>query len=337
MRKILLWVVTAVLTLSFSGCAQLLLPFSASTSESTASVESVESSLSSDSISSEESSSSAEESTSSIEESSSSVEESSSSIEESSSSVEESSSSIEESSAEETKKEFALYDKEEYLRVKVVGNSFIGTSLCAEWFQKLCWETGANVEVLPFIAYGYGRIPDQIELAFGSGGYFYTEEIDVLFVQDFYDSSDSDAMAEFLELMNAHALETGASTEVKIFPAENESRHGGLAALRHDLQLVSWKRAILKMKENGFAYEHLNYPNDSIQHSNVLAGVCGGAMMYLSLYGDLEEQILADVIANAGLYQFMPGETDEEKRGYVKVMLDCCKEVMQEIADGYIY
>ena len=126
------------------------------------------------------------------------------------------------------------YSKEEYLQIKIVGNSFVSdtTSNCAYFLQLLCEEFEADAGV-SYLSIPNGRIPDQYEKAFGQNGYMQTEQIDVLFIQDFYSNTDMDALGQFLD--DLYILSPG--TELKIYAGENETSDGLRASVYYGVAL----------------------------------------------------------------------------------------------------
>lgn len=206
------------------------------------------------------------------------------------------------------------YSKDTPFKVKIVGNSFISTSQSAYWLEQLSF-LGSCKLFIDDLAIGYGRIKDQINAAFGSDGYMNDEYgiPDVLFIQDFYGYEDVTDLAVFLNSLYSRGEETGWMTEVKIYPAENETEDGKRAAAQYGLDLVNWKGFLTDVKAAlPFTSVHLNYQNDPIAHSNALAGFFGGAMMYFSLYGELPGEEAVNLVL--GSCDFIPGATETEKR-----------------------
>lgn len=217
------------------------------------------------------------------------------------------------------------YSKENYLKIKIAGNSFIATSECARWLEQICTLSEATVYI-DYLSIGNGRISDQTEAAFSSPGYMYYDAPDVLFIQDFYGYDDVINLAVFLNNLNALSKETNHNTEVKIFPAENETNDGISAARLYELDLVDWKGLIKALKydtsldlEFPFTSSNLNYPNDEIMHSNELAGFFGAVMMYASLYGELPDMEETISLALNQAYSFIPGDTSEAKQNTLMI------------------
>lgn len=224
------------------------------------------------------------------------------------------------------------YSKDELLQIKIVGNSFIATSACYSWLDIICSINGASA-LIDYISIGYGRISDQTDAAFGSYGYMNYESPDVIFIQDFYGYNDVTDLAVFLGNLYIRSEETRRKTEVKIFPAENETEDGKRAARLYGLDLVDWKGLLETLKydpglglEFPFGSANLNY-DDGIMHSNELAGFFGGIMMYMSLYGEnpLSEELLQ--LASDRIGYLIPGATETDKRTSLITAIACAAEI----------
>ena len=201
------------------------------------------------------------------------------------------------------------YSKEEYLYIKIVGNSFVSdtTSNCVSFLSLLCEEFEAEVSI-SYLSIPNGRIPDQYEQAFGEKGYMQTEKIDVLFIQDFYSNSDMDALGQFLD--DLYIL--SPDTELKIYAGENETSDGLRASVYYGVDYVDWKSAIKTLKSDyGFTAANLN-GNDG-WHPNPLSGFIGGLMLYMNLYGECPDLTIVEEIAMREVWGWIPGKTDAEK------------------------
>lgn len=207
------------------------------------------------------------------------------------------------------------YSKDEFLKIKVSGNSFVGTSRSDYWLNAICECNGASAYATA-TSIGYGRISDQIVAAFGydgTQGYVPAELPDVIFIQDFYGYEDVTNLALFFNALNDFAEASGQKTEVKIYPAENETEDGRQAARFYGVDLVNWKGLISKLKtESSFDSYHLNYPDD-IAHSNEMAGFAGGVLMYMSLYGESPLMPATAQLVSDYAEAWIPGNTSEEK------------------------
>lgn len=228
------------------------------------------------------------------------------------------------------------YSKDEALYVMFAGNSFIEYSGSANWLSAICSTHGANAYA-DYVWTPNGRIPDQYQDAFGYSGFMMEEEKpDVIFIQDFYDSSDALELGTFLEKLNT----VSKSTELKVFAAENETEDGSLAASKYGVDLVNWRAAIKTLKaDHGFTNSHLNYP-DGVLHANELSGLVGGVMAYMDLYGEIPD--VDKVWGLAQLYQgregdlvvdFLPGYTDEDKQAALVDIMRVCAEACGLNAD----
>lgn len=217
------------------------------------------------------------------------------------------------------------YSKNESLKIIVAGNSFISTSWSDYWLNVICAINDASAYAMP-ISIGYGRISDQIVAAFGydgSQGYMPIDFPDVIFIQDFYGYEDVTNLALFFNALNGFSEETGHRTEVKIYPAENETEDGRQAARLYGVDLVNWKGLIHTLKtESSFNSYHLNYPDD-IAHSNEMAGFAGGVLMYMSLYGERPAMpATAQAVFDCMNTDLIPGSTAEEKMSALEDVVD---------------
>ncbi len=204
------------------------------------------------------------------------------------------------------------YSYEKRLTVKIVGNSFIYYSQTAAWLQIL----GGNLDV-SFDWTSGGRIPDQYEKAFGENGYMdgtYTP--DLVYVQDFYSLGDALAFNDFARTMH----ERSPNTELKIYPAENETEAGIVAAKKLGLDLVNWRAAIKELKTKGYTATNLNDQVDG-WHPSILSGLVGALMIYMDIYGEvpdlqmiwLRHELITDFY-NKHIDSYLPGQTEIDKQ-----------------------
>lgn len=197
------------------------------------------------------------------------------------------------------------YQKTQPLNIKIVGNSFVSpyTSNCAYYLQLLCNMLGANVSV-DYLSIPNGRIPDQYASAFGAGGYMQYEQINVLFIQDFYSDSDMVVLGDFL----TELYTMSPTTELKVYAGENETSDGIRAAAYYGVDLVNWRKAIKTLKANyGFTAVHLNAGDG--WHPNELSGFVGALMMYMELYGETPDFEIVKNLVQEIWYSF-PGIDD---------------------------
>ena len=219
------------------------------------------------------------------------------------------------------------YDKNEELEVMFAGNSFIEFSASAYWLNEIAKANGASLTA----AYNWtpnGRISDQYTKAFGGDGYIKNgARPDVLFIQDFYTLDDALYLSNFLEELMTYSV----FTEVMIYPADNESDDGLIAAEHYGLDLVNWRAAIHTLKNQlGFTTANLNYP-DGATHANELNGVFGAAMAYMQLYGEIPDvnALMATIKTTLGregdkVLNFLPGATLEEKTENFAIAMRAC-------------
>ena len=205
------------------------------------------------------------------------------------------------------------YQKTQPLNIKIVGNSFVSpyTSNCAYYLQLLCNMLGANVSV-DYLSIPNGRIPDQYASAFGAGGYMQYEQIDVLFIQDFYSDSDMVVLGDFL----TELYTMSPTTELKVYAGENETSDGIRAAAYYGVDLVNWRKAIKTLKANyGFTAVHLNAGDG--WHPNELSGFVGALMMYMELYGETPDFNTVLNLAQEWVWRYIPGVDEDEKTAAV--------------------
>jgi len=221
------------------------------------------------------------------------------------------------SSSDESSSDITVFNPEGYykkttpLSVKVVGNSFVSNyySASAYFLQYICEELDIPLTATA-LSIGNGRIPDQHNAAFGSQGYMYHEKIDVLFIQDFYATSDMTALGAFL----TELYKVSPFTELKVYAGENETRDGYRAACYYGVDHVDWRNAVKTLKTNyGYGQEHLNASDG--WHPNYLSGFIGGLMMYMELYGEQPDFEAVKRVAQEWVWHYLPGEDDETKKG----------------------
>lgn len=219
------------------------------------------------------------------------------------------------------------YDKSEHLFIMFAGNSFVEFSASAYWLDEICKDNNANATV-EYVWTPNGTIQDQYNDAFVDPAYLLEQAVpDVLFLQDFYTARDTSDMETFLNKMK----EEDISTEVRVYPAENEADEGAAAASDYKLELVDWRKAIKTLKTSfGFTNENLNYP-DTVLHANELSGVVGGVLAYMSLYGEIpnEDLLWKTVCESKGregdeVRSFLPGQSDAEKQSYLHAIVYVC-------------
>lgn len=220
------------------------------------------------------------------------------------------------------------YSKTDELYVMFAGNSFIEYSASALWLSYLCMDNGASAYV-DYVWTPNGRIPDQYDNAFGSGGYMTSASTlpDVVFIQDFYDLSDGLELGSYLE----KTYSVNKTTEVKVYAAENETDDGALAATRYGIDLVNWRSAVKTLKADySFADANLNYLDGAL-HSNELAGLVGGTLAYMDLYGEIPDiQKMWDTaeyfVGREGdaVVDFLPGRTTQQKQDALMNIVRVC-------------
>ena len=220
------------------------------------------------------------------------------------------------------------YSKSDDLYIMFAGNSFIEYSSSAAWLSYLCMDNGANAYV-DYVWTPNGRIPDQYANAFGRDGYMASVSAlpDVVFIQDFYDMADALEFGSYLEKMYS----VSKRTEVKVYPAENETEDGALAATRYGLDLVNWRSAVKTLKADySFADANLNYLDGAL-HSNELAGLVGGTLAYMDLYGEIPDiQKMWDIaeyfVGREGdaVVDFLPGRTTQQKQDALMNIVRVC-------------
>ena len=221
--------------------------------------------------------------------------------------------SVQESSSVKKQSRFynpdGYYDKEEELDVKIVGNSFVSPSFSntANWLQRIADANDATL-IVDVLSIGNGRIPNQIEAAFGEIGYMHQlRKPDVLFVQDFYDWNDYQIFESFLTTL----LEVAPQTEAKVYPGENETDDGIYAAEDYVIDLVDWKGLIVELKYTyRFGSSNLNASDG--WHPNTLSGFAGAILLYADLYGEMPSQQSLNVFLEE-LYPYLPGDSQEAK------------------------
>ncbi|MBQ7948445.1 MAG: hypothetical protein IJ284_01645 [Clostridia bacterium] len=222
------------------------------------------------------------------------------------------------------------YKKNESLSVIFAGNSFIEFSASAYWLESICLANGATATV-DYVWTPGGSIQDQYDDAFVDPAYMMEDEKpDVIFIQDFYSADDARNLGTFLEKLQ----EVSPDTEVKVFPAENETDDGINAAKTHDLEVVNWRETIKTLKTDyGFTDRNLNYLDD-VKHANELSGVAGGVLAYMSLYGEIPDTpALWDDILNARGRQgnevksFLPGTLNVNKQTSLTTIVRVCAEL----------
>ncbi len=204
------------------------------------------------------------------------------------------------------------YDKTECLNVHIVGNSFIYYSSTSFWLQFISDINGAQI----WTSYTWtpnGRIPNQYENAFGANGYMNNNDHpDIIYIQDFYDFNDALALSDFAKTL----MNVSPQTELKVYPGENETTDGIMAAERMGLDCVNWRAVIKELKsKNGFSAENLNDAMDG-WHPNELSGVIGALMIYMDLYGEIPDinrlfsamNTIPDPLYGNIIADYLPGE-----------------------------
>jgi len=222
------------------------------------------------------------------------------------------------------------YDKNSAITVTFAGNSFIEFSASAYWLRSICEANGASATV-NYVWTPNGTIENQYNNAFVSPGYMLqTNKPDVIFIQDVYTLNDALKLGEFLTQLYT----VSTATEVKVFPAENESTFGNLSAKQYGLDLVNWRQAIKTLKtSHGFTDKNLNYL-DSVLHANELSGVVGGVLAYMSLYGEIPDatalwETVVDTYGREGDFvaDFLPGDMEADKKESLADILSLCAKM----------
>ena len=122
----------------------------------------------------------------------------------------------------------------------------------------------------------------------------------------------------------------GTKTILALYQADNETRQSlkECKLFYKDMYYADWDLAIHTLKLNGFTDQNLNL-NDSIPHSNQLAGYVGACVAYSFLYGVKPDSVTT---ANYMLEHFgllIPGTTNEEKMNRLKQIEQTALDVVQ--------
>lgn len=201
-----------------------------------------------------------------------------------------------------------FYNKTDYLNIYIAGNSFIGSSNAPYWLDRLFIENNVYAQI-QYNSIGYGRIADHLKSM--SHWPMQADVIDVMFIQDFYGYEDVTSLGQLLTELNRR----NPTAEVMVYPAENESNHGAVSAELYGLDLVDWKTLLINIKTYYPEWNSvLNYRDDDIRHSTLVAGFMGAILQYRALFGAIP-------IFDSTLEQFMydteytiPGNTIYEKK-----------------------
>ena len=170
-------------------------------------------------------------------------------------------------------------EREEGLRLLILGNSFIGTSQVGSLLDTMCLADGRQVTVRA-ISRGYAQVNTYVTDA-ALMAEIRSGEYDAVFQCGFYGMEQKTHLAKMKEACDA------SGTALVLFPAHNENA-GTLAAVREaypDLLYLDWKSEVQTFIDGGATLWDFCV-DDSHRHSTPLAGYVGAHMIYRALFGE---------------------------------------------------
>ncbi len=205
---------------------------------------------------------------------------------------------------------FGYLSDREYKNIIILGNSFIGTSSVGYILDEMLANNNKTCNVTS-ISRGYASVStyvndSEIMRDIGDGIY------DAVFICGLYDSDE----VRKIGVLQKKCEESG--TKLVVFPAHNESRFTIIDALEQNapIEILDWKAeidAFISAKKP----KDLFCINDSHKHSTKLAGYVGAHMIYRSIYNEVPEAGVKDLISQSYVNKMLG---DYVKTGVIRII-----------------
>ncbi len=166
-------------------------------------------------------------------------------------------------------------------KIMVCGNSFIGTSQIAQWFNQMCTASQNGYRMNSYSAGTLASGSDEsITTAVKQGEYA------AILLCGFYGDSQYDKVQAIKKLCKE------SDTRLVIFPAHNEVQSLVDKALTEnpDVSYIGWKQEIQNLIDFGVDYDKMCI-DDAHQHTTHLGGYVGAQMVYRALFKKLPPTI----------------------------------------------